>query len=258
MLFEDKKLEEHIKQIKKELDEFKQMTDIVLKYFKPKSLSETIAIVNNQYYVDFINYLKQIRHYDDESDYYYTIEDILFNYLTNQKDAVEIQILDVYPKELIESIDGELFDIYILEENNQFYLLTSNMGQGYKIHQFQKFEIKSTEMQLTYNFSKEYKQLKEKYDKKMKEHFMLELLQALKQHINNNYEKVVKTTESSVYFERTKANDVKEIFRINFVDDNIKYYCVNHQATVDTIKNIEPDDEISFNNTEDIINYLYE
>ena len=162
MLFEDEKLEEHIKQIKKELDEFKQMTDVVLNYFKTKSLSETIAIINNQYYVDFINYLKQIRHYDDESDYYYTIEDILFNYLSNQKDAVEIQFLDVYPKELIESIDGELFDTYILEENNQFYLLTSNMGQGYKIHQFQKFEIKSTKMQLTYDFSKKIQTFKRK------------------------------------------------------------------------------------------------
>lgn len=87
---------------------------------------------------------------------------------------------------------------------------------------------------------------------------MLELLHLLKQHINNDYEKVVKTTESSVYFERTKANDIKEIFRINFVDDNIKYYCVNHQTTLNTIKTIEPNDEISFNNTDDIIKYLYQ
>lgn len=87
---------------------------------------------------------------------------------------------------------------------------------------------------------------------------MLELLHSLKQHINNDYEKVIKTTESSVYFERTKANDIKEIFRINFVDDNIRYYCVNQQTTLNTIKTIEPDDEISFNNTEDIINYLYQ
>ena len=87
---------------------------------------------------------------------------------------------------------------------------------------------------------------------------MLELLHSLKQHINNDYEKVVKTTEPSVYFERTKANDIKEIFRINFVDDNIKFYCVNHQATLDTIKTIEPDDEIIFNNTDDIIKYLYQ
>lgn len=87
---------------------------------------------------------------------------------------------------------------------------------------------------------------------------MLELLHALKQHINNNYEKVVKITESSVYFERTKANNVKEIFRINFVDDNIKYYCVKHQTTIDSIKTIEPDDEIRFTTTEDIIKYLYD
>ena len=87
---------------------------------------------------------------------------------------------------------------------------------------------------------------------------MLELLQSLKSHINNDFEKIVKTTNSSVYFERTKANSIKEIFRINFVDNNIKYYCVNHQATLDTIKTIEPDDEINFTTTEEIIKYLYE
>lgn len=86
---------------------------------------------------------------------------------------------------------------------------------------------------------------------------MLELLHALKQHINNNYEKVVKTTESSIYFEREKANNVKEIFRINFVDNNIKYYCVEHQTSVDDIKNIQLDDQFNFTTTEDIIKYLY-
>lgn len=258
MLFEDEKLEEYIQQIKKELDEFKQITDVVLNYFKPKSLSESIAIINNQYYADFINDLKQIRHYNDESDYYYDIEQILFDYFTKQKNAVEIQFLDIYPKDLIETIDGEPFDIYIIEENNQLYLLTSNMGQGFKIHQFQKFEIKSTEMQLLYNFSKEYKELKQKYNKKLKGHFMLELLQSLQTKLDKSFEKISKTTESSVYFEREKANNVKEIFRINFVDDTIKYYSVNHQTIVDTIKTIGSDDEISFNTTEDIINYLYQ
>ena len=65
-------------------------------------------------------------------------------------------------------IDEEPFDVYILEENNQLYLLTSNMGQGFKIHQFQKFEIQSQEMKLLYAFSKEYKELKQKYNKKLK------------------------------------------------------------------------------------------
>lgn len=169
MLFEYEKLEEYIQQIKKELDEFKQMTDVVLNYFKQKPLSESIAIINNQYYSDFIDDLKQIRHYDDESDYYYTIEQILFDYFTKKENAIEIKFFDIYPEELTKLIDGEPFDVYILEENNQLYLLTSNMGQGFKIHQFQKFEIKSKEMQITYDFSKEYKQLKEKYDKKLKE-----------------------------------------------------------------------------------------
>lgn len=258
MLFEDEKLEEYIQQIKKELDEFKQITDVVLNYFKSKSLSESITIINHQYYADFINDLKQIQHHDNESDYYYDIEQILFDYFTKQKNAVEIQFLDIYPKDLIETFDGEPFDTYILEENNQLYLLTSNMGQGFKIHQFQKFEIKSTDMQLLYNFSKEYKELKQKYNKKLKGHFMLELLQSLQTKLDKSFEKISKTTKSSVYFEREKANDVKEIFRINFVDDTIKYYSVNHQTTVDTIKTIGSDDEISFNNTKDIINYLYQ
>ena len=168
MLFEDEKLEEYIQQIKKELDEFTKMRNIILNYFKSKSLSETIAIINNQYYADFIDDLKQTRHYDNKSDYYYDIEQILFDYFTKKENAIEIQFLDVYPEDLTKLIDGEPFDIYILEENNQLYLLTSNMGQGFKIHSFQKFEIQSPEMQLTYDFSKELKELKEKYNQKLK------------------------------------------------------------------------------------------
>lgn len=168
MMFEDEKLDEYIKQIKKDVEEFENMRKVILKYFKTKSLSETIAIINNQYYVTFIDDLKQIRHYDNESDYYYDIEQILFDYFTKKENAVEIQFLDVYPEDLTKLIDGEPFDIYILKENNQLYLLTSNMGQGFKIHQFQKFEIQSPEMQLTYDFSKELKELKEKYNQKLK------------------------------------------------------------------------------------------
>ena len=240
MLFEDEKLEEYIQQIKKELDEFTKMRNIILNHFKSKSLSESIAIINNQYYVPFIDDLKQIRHYDDKSDYYYDIEQILFDYFTKKENAVEIQFLDVYPEDLTKLIDGEPFDVYILEENNQLYLLTSNMGQGFKIHQFQKFEIQSPEMQLLYAFSKEYKELKQKYKKKWKGNFMLELLQSLQTKLDNRFEKISKTTNSSVYFEREKANNIKEIYRINFVDDNIKYYNVYHQTTLDDIKQLEP------------------
>lgn len=257
MMFEDKKLEEYIEQIKKEVDEFTKMRNIILNHFKSKSLSEIIAIINNQYYVDFINDLKQIRTYNDESDYYYDIEQILFDYFTKKENAVEIQFLDVYPEDLTKLIDGEPFDVYILEENNQLYLLTSNMGQGFKIHQFQKFEIQSPEMELLYAFSKEYKELKEKYKKKLKGTFMLELLQSLQTKLDNRFEKIAKTTNSSVYFEREKANNVKEIFRINFVDDNIKYYNVHHQTTLDDIKQLEPTDSLPFENNQEILDYIY-
>lgn len=253
MFYEDEKLDEYIKQIVQEQKESEQMETIVLNYFKDKSMSEIIEFTSSEDYRELVKQLKPIRQYTYDFDYHYDINYFLFKEFS--KRAVELQFLDVVPEELI---DIQFLDIYILEENNQFCLLVSEMGQGNQIHYFKKFEIKSKEMQLTYDFSKEYKELREKYDKKLKGHLMLELLHALKQHINNNYEKVVKTTESSVYFERTKANDVKEIFRINFVDENIKYYCVNHQATVNTIKTIDPDDEISFTTTEDIINYLYE
>ena len=257
MLFEDEKLNEYIQQIKKELDEFTKMRKIIINHFKSKSLSETIAIITNQYYADFIDNLKQIRHYDDESDYYYDIEQILFDYFTKKENAVEIQFLDVYPEELTKLIAGEPFDIYILEENNQLYLLTSNMGQGFKIHQFQKFEIQSPEMELLYAFSKEYKKLKEKYKKKLKGTFMLELLHSLQTKLDTRFEKISKTTNSSVYFEREKANNVKEIFRINFVDNNIKYYNVHHQTNLDDIKTLEPTDSLTFENNQEILDYIY-
>ena len=257
MMFEDEKLEEYIEQIKKEVEEFGNIRKIILNYFKTKSLSEIIAIINNQYYVDFINDLKQIRTYDDETDYYYDIEQILFDYFTKKENAVEIQFLNVYPEDLTKLIDGEPFDIYILEEKNQLYLLTSNMGQGFKIHQFQKFEIQSQEMELLYAFSKEYKELRKKYKKKLKGNFMLELLQSLQTKLDNRFEKIAKTTNSSVYFEREKANDVKEIYRINFVDDNIKYYNVYHQTTLDDIKQLEPTDSLPFENNQEILDYIY-
>lgn len=257
MLFEDEKLEEYIEQIKKELDEFTKMRNVIINHFKSKSLNETIAIINNQYYVHFIDDLKQIRHYDDESDYYYDIEQILFDYFTKKENAVEIQFLDVYPEDLTKLIDGEPFDVYILEENNQLYLLTSNMGQGFKIYQFQKFEIQSSEMELLYAFSKELKQLKEKYKKKLKGTFMLELLHSLQTKLDTRFEKISKTTNSSVYFEREKANNVKEIFRINFVDNNIKYYNVHHQTNLDDIKTLEPTDSLTFENNQEILDYIY-
>ena len=86
---------------------------------------------------------------------------------------------------------------------------------------------------------------------------MLELLHSLKDQLNPNYEKIAKTTNSSVYFKREKANDVKEIFCINFVDDNIKYYNVHHHTTLDDIKELEPTDSLPFENKQEILDYIY-
>ena len=252
MLFEGEKLDEYIEQIVQEQKEEEKMRTIVLNHFNNKTMSEVIKIVDTEDYGILINQLKPIRQYYYENDYHYDIEYFLFKHFT--ENAVEIQLLDVVPEEIM---DNEFFDIYIFEENNRTYLLTSNMGQGQKIHSFQKFEIKTKEMQLTYDYSKELKQLKEKYNKRLKGHFMLELLHSLQNKLNKNYEKIVKTTNSSVYFEREKANNVKEIFRINFVDDNIKYYSVHHQTTLDDIKQLEPTDSLPFENNQEILDYIY-
>ena len=252
MLFEGEKLDEYIEQIVQEQKEEEKMRTIVLNHFNNKPMSEVIKIVNTKDYGILIDQLKPIRQYYYENDYHYDIEYFLFKHFT--EDAVEIQLLDVVPEEIM---SNEFFDIYILEENNQTYLLTSNMGQGQKIHSFQKFKIKTKEMRLTYDYSKELKQLKEKYNKKLKGHFMLELLHSLQNKLNKNYEKIAKTTNSSVYFEREKANNVKEIFRINFIDDNIKYYNIHHQTTLDDIKELEPTDSIPFANNQEILDYIY-
>lgn len=164
MLFEGEKLEEFIEQIVQEQKEQEKMKTLVLDYFKDKPMSEIIEIVEKEDYKPLIEKLKEIRKYFYEVDYNYDIDYFLFKHFSEK--AVELQILDVVPKELMKS---EFFDIYILEEENQLYLLTSDMGQGQKIHSYRKFEIKSKEMQLTYDFSKELKQLKEKYNKQLKE-----------------------------------------------------------------------------------------
>ena len=86
---------------------------------------------------------------------------------------------------------------------------------------------------------------------------MLELLHSLQTKLDKRFEKISKTTNSSVYFEREKENNVKEIYRINFVDDNIKYYNVNHQTNLDDIKQLEPTDYLTFENNQEILDYIY-
>ena len=163
MLFEGEKLDEFIEQIVKEQKEKEEMKTLVLDYFKDTPMSEIVKIVNKEDYKPLIDQLKEIREYFYESDYHYDIDYFLFKHFSEK--AVELQILDTIPEELI---DTEFFEIYILEKNDQLYILASNMGQGHKVHTFQKFDINSKEMQLTYDFSKELKELKEKYNQKLK------------------------------------------------------------------------------------------
>ena len=141
MLFEDEKLDGYIKQIIQEQKESEQMETIVLNYFKDKSMSEIIEFTSSEDYRELVKKLKPIRQYTYDFDYYYDIDYFLFKEFS--KRAVELQFLDVPPEELI---DINFSDIYVLEENNQFYLLVSEMGQGNRIHDFKKFEIKSKEM----------------------------------------------------------------------------------------------------------------
>lgn len=167
MPFKDELLDQFIEQIVQEQKETENMRTIVLNYFKDKPMSEIIKITNSVNYSALsalIKQLKPIRQYDYEHDYYCDIKYFLFKHFSEE--AVEIQLLDVVPEELM---DTKLFDIYyILEENNQLYLLASSEEEGTKFYFFQEFKIETKEMQLTYDFSKELKQLKEKYNKKLK------------------------------------------------------------------------------------------
>ena len=223
MFFNDDELDEYIEQIKKELDEFQKTRDIILNYFKSKSLNESIAIINNKYYLDIIDNLKQKQLYNDISDYNHKIDTILFDYFTKQENAIRIQTLDVIPDELNEL---DFSDVYIIQEDNQLYLLTSELGQGYKTYSFQKFEIKSKEMQLTYDFSKEYKQLKEKYKNQMKE------WHKMNQNLNEE------TQENPIF-----KNYIKLLESANFEIDKIEHDSNNIQISA-TYKQQRPIDYI--------------
>ena len=170
MPFEDKLLDQFIEQIVQEQKETEKMRAIVLDYFKDKpmseiiTMSEVIKITGSVNYSALIKQLKSIRQYDYEHDYYCDIKYFLFKHFSEK--AVEIQLLDAVPEELM---DTKLFDVcYILEENNRLYLLASSEEEGTKFYFFQNFKIETKEMQLTYDYSKELKQLKEKYNKKLR------------------------------------------------------------------------------------------
>lgn len=164
MFFKGKMLEQHLTKIAKETKENEKIKKAILNYFKEKSIQDIIIIIKHKDYKPIIDTLKQIRKYDNEKEYHYEIEYVLFKYFTESKNAVEIQFLNKIPDELIES---SFCDHYIVEENNQLYILKANMKEKGQIHFFETFEIQTKEMQLTYDFSKEFKQLQNKYNQQL-------------------------------------------------------------------------------------------
>lgn len=86
---------------------------------------------------------------------------------------------------------------------------------------------------------------------------MHELVDKLNKVMDNDFERIVGKGKWLLYFERLKANNVKEIYRIYLKSKIIWYYSVNHETEFEGIQIKRPDDEIEFETVEDIIEYLY-
>jgi hypothetical protein len=87
---------------------------------------------------------------------------------------------------------------------------------------------------------------------------MNELVNELNGVMDGGFERIVGTGKWVLYFERLKANNVKEIFRVSVKSKNIRYYCVSHDTSVQGLALKQcPTDKIEFDTVEDIIEYLY-
>lgn len=86
---------------------------------------------------------------------------------------------------------------------------------------------------------------------------MNDLITELNAVMDNSFERIARKTKWKLYFERLKANHVKEVFRVDFLTKTIRYYCVTHETPLgDVLKNYAID-EIQFETIEDILEYLY-
>lgn len=86
---------------------------------------------------------------------------------------------------------------------------------------------------------------------------MNELVDELTKVMDSDFERITGKGKWLLYFERLKANNVKEIYRIYLKSKIIWYYSVNHETEFKGIQIKRPDDEIEFETVEDIIEYLY-
>lgn len=86
---------------------------------------------------------------------------------------------------------------------------------------------------------------------------MNELVNELNAVIDSSFECIVGIGKWILYFERLKANNVKEIFRVSVKSKNIRYYCVSHDTSVRVVSLQQPTDKVTFNTVAEVIDYIY-
>ena len=86
---------------------------------------------------------------------------------------------------------------------------------------------------------------------------MNELVNELNAVIDSSFERIVGIGKWVLYFERLKANNVKEIFRVSVKSKNIRYYCVSHDTSVRAVSLQQPTDKVTFNTVAEVIDYIY-
>ena len=86
---------------------------------------------------------------------------------------------------------------------------------------------------------------------------MEELLKELSEYMNNGFERITRKTKWKLYFERLKANNVKEVFRVDFKTKTVRYYCVNHDTPLADVLLQYATDEFQFETVADIVDYIY-
>ena len=86
---------------------------------------------------------------------------------------------------------------------------------------------------------------------------MNELVNELNAVIDSSFERIVGIGKWILYFERLKANNVKEIFRVSVKSKNIRYYCVSHDTSVRSVSLQQPTDKDTFNTVAEVIDYIY-
>ena len=86
---------------------------------------------------------------------------------------------------------------------------------------------------------------------------MDELVDELNKLMDNDFERIAGKGKWLLYFERLKANNVKEIFRVSVKSKNIRYYCVSHDTSVRDVSLQRPTDKVTFNTVAEVIDYIY-